>query len=478
MARAIRTGDAARRVDADERLGRQLGVTGTPTLFVNGVLIHGAQPIEKLRVVVDAQLAAARAAAAAGTPRDRLYAQLTAQSFVPPAQPEADADPVDTTVYLVPVGASPARGPATAPVTIVEFADFQCPYCARAEDTLKQVTTRYGDKVRVVWKDAPLPFHKRAEPAAELAAEAFAQKGHAGFWRVHDLLLAQRGSLDDSDLAAVAAAAGLDVDAARRSFEKHGHRDAIEEDLDLADDLDATGTPTFFVNGRKVVGAQPFEVFQALIDEQLTAAQAVLDHGAAPQQLYEILQRGARSAPLETASVPAPTAASPSRGPQSAKVIVQIWSDFECPFCKRVEPTLAELEAAFPGRIRVVWHNRPLPFHPHAMRAAEAAMEAFAQKGAPGFWRMHDLILENQAGGLERAALEQYAATVGLDLARFGAALDGGVHRAAIEADLKIGDAAGLAATPGFAINGYRVTGAQPLARFKKVVRRALAEAK
>ncbi len=105
-------------------------------------------------------------------------------------------------------------------------------------------------------------------------------------------------------------------------------------------------------------------------------------------------------------------------------------------------------------------------------------MEAFAQKGAPGFWKMHDLILENQGGGLDRAGLEQYAATIGLDLPRFRAALDGGVHRAAIEADLKLGMAAGLDATPGFVINGYRVSGAQPLGRFKKVVRRALAEAK
>jgi len=475
---ALRSGAAAHKVDADEQLGRQLGVSGTPTFFVNGVRVHGAQPIEKLRALVDAQLAAARVAASAGTPPARIYAQLTAQSFVPPApEPAEEADPVDTTVYRVPVGASPARGMAAAPVTIVEFADYQCPFCVRAEETLKQVAARYGDKVRLVWKNAPLPFHKRAEPAAELAAEALAQKGEAGFWRVHDLLLAQGGHLEDDDLASVAATAGLDVKAARGSVEKHRHREAIEEDRDLADDLDATGTPTFFVNGRKIVGAQPFEVFRALIDEQLPAAQAALDHGAAPQRLYEILQQGARSAPLETASVPAPTAASPSRGPLDARVTVQIWSDFECPFCKRVEPTLTELEAAFPGKIRIVWHNHPLPFHAHAMPAAEAVMEAFAQKGAPGFWKMHDLILDNQ-GGLERAALEQYAAAVGLDLPRFRAALDGGVHRAAIEADRRIGEAAGLTATPGFVINGYRVSGAQPLSRFKKVVRRALAEAK
>ncbi len=294
VTRALRSGSAAHKVSDDEQLGRRLGVTGTPTFFVNGVLVHGAQPIEKFRAVVEAQLAAARAAAAAGTPPAGIYAQLSAQSFVPPPPaPAEEAEPVDTTVYRVPVGVSPSLGNSSAPVTIVEFADFQCPFCVRAEDTLKQIATRYGDKVRLVWKNAPLPFHKRAEPAAELAVEAFTQKGDAGFWRVHDLLLAQRGDLDDADLEAVAKAAGLDVDAARRSREKRAHGAAIEEDVDLAEDVDASGTPTFFVNGRKIVGAQPFAVFQALIDEQLAAAQAALDRGVAPQKLYETLQQGA-----------------------------------------------------------------------------------------------------------------------------------------------------------------------------------------
>jgi protein-disulfide isomerase len=177
--------------------------------------------------------------------------------------------------------------------------------------------------------------------------------------------------------------------------------------------------------------------------------------------------------------VPAPTASSPGRGPEGAKVVIQIWSDFECPFCLRVEPTLAALDAEFPGKIRVVWHNHPLPFHPHAEMAAEAGMEAYAQKGAAGFWQMHDLILGHQGEeGQARPALEQYAGAVGLDLGRFRAALDSGTHRGAVAADVQIAETAGLNATPGFVINGYRLVGAQPLSRFKKVVRRALAEAK
>ncbi len=120
-------------------------------------------------------------------------------------------------------------------------------------------------------------------------------------------------------------------------------------------------------------------------------------------------------------------------------------------------------------------------------------MEAFAQKGVDGFWKMHDLLLENQGGdGQGRAAVEQYAAAIGLDMGRFRAALDQEAHGASIEADVKIAEGAGLGATPGFAIaaasaqadprtgliKAYRISGAQPLSHFRRAVRQALREAR
>jgi protein-disulfide isomerase len=394
----------------------------------------------------------------------------------PTAAPDA-APSEDRTLYRVPVGSSPVLGKATALVTLVEFADFQCPFCVRAEDTVRALVDHYGDKLRVVWKNAPLPFHDRAEPAAELALEARAQKGEAAFWAVETQLMAARGHLADDDLGEIARAAGLDVPRALGAVAQRKHHALIEADSDLGEDVGASGTPTFYINGRKLVGAQPLERFLGIVDEQLAAAGALVARGVAPAQVYEALQRDAVLIPLDRIDVPAPTADSPGRGPAGARVVVQLFSDFECPYCLRVEPTLAELEAAFPGQIRVVWRNRPLSFHAHAQLAAEAAQEAFAQRGAAGFWKMHDLLLQNQRS-LDRPALEQYAGAVGLDLPRFRAALDSGAHRARIAADVRIADAAGLTGTPGFAINGYKVSGAQPLARFKKVVQRALAEAK
>ena len=474
--RALRRGTAAAKVDADVDLAGAVGVTGTPAFFINGSFISGAQPIEKFRAIVDAELARAEGALAAGTPPGRLYAVLTAQAFSPPKKAEAAARPEDRTLYRVPVAGSPVLGKPTALVTLVEFADFQCPYCTRAEPTLRDLRARYGDDLRIVWKNQPLPFHKRAEAAAELALEARAQKGEAAFWSVQSALLGQRGQLDDDDLEVIAKQSGLNVKAAMRAVAQQKHGAAIEEDMDLAEDIGATGTPTFFINGRKLTGAQPFDAFAAVIDEQLAAARAVVARGVAPAKVYETLQQGAVSMMPEKVAVAALTSAHPVRGPAGAKVVIHMWSDFECPFCRRVEPTLLDLEALFPGKIRIVWHNYPLGGHPHAGLAAEAAAEAHAQKGSAGFWRMHELLVE-QKHGLERQALEQYAKSAGLDVARFRAALDSHAHQAAVEADKKAGEAAGIDGTPAFVINGFKISGAQPLVKFKKVVQLALSEA-
>jgi protein-disulfide isomerase len=159
-------------------------------------------------------------------------------------------------------------------------------------------------------------------------------------------------------------------------------------------------------------------------------------------------------------------------------VIVQMFADFQCPFCKRAQQTIEDLEKAFPGKIRVVWMNLPLPMHKDAALAAEAAMEAFRQKGDAGFWAMHALLFANQgSGGLERPALDGYAAQIGLDAAQFAAALDARAHKAEVDADAKIAHDAQISGTPGFVINGYFVSGAQPLGKFRHVVARALAEA-
>jgi len=480
MERMLESGAAQQKVEADMTLGKSIGVTGTPASFINGVFLSGAQPIDKFTAIIDEQLAAARALRENGVPAGRVYAAMAKKNFEPiPERKRASAeDQLDTTVHRVPVGDSPVRGKATALVTLVMFSEYECPFCARVKPTVDQLATQYGDDLRIVWKHNPLPFHQRAEPAAQLAIEARVQKGDAAFWQATDLLTASAHNLDDASLETIATTLKLNVAAAKRAIATHKHAAKITADQDLAEDLKASGTPHFFINGRRLVGAQPIEKFKQIIDEELAKANALVAKGTPRAGVYDAIQKAAVGPERpKKVTVPAPGKGSPVKGAAAGKVVVQVFSDFQCPFCSRVTPTIDELVAAFPGKVKVVWRNNPLPFHQHAQLAAEAALEAFAQKGAAGFWQMHDLLFKNQQN-LDRAALEQHAASIGLDMTKFRAALDSGAHRAAVEADKKIAEAAGLSGTPAFVINGYVVSGAQPLSAFKKVVSRALAEAK
>ncbi|HEU4538775.1 MAG TPA: thioredoxin domain-containing protein [Polyangiaceae bacterium] len=484
----------AKKVERDHELAASLGVDGTPHFFINGVALSGAQPYEKFKEIVEAQLERAKAKLAAGTAPRALYAALARDNHrAAPAEAEGDegdepddapeaADPGedDKTVWKVPVGASPARGPRAAPVTVVLFSDYQCPFCKRGEEVLKKVTEAYGEKVRVVWKDQPLPFHPRAKPAANLALEARAQKGDKGFWDAHDRIFASAPALEDADLERIAGEAGLDVAKAKDAIAKDKYRAAIEADQGLADDLNASGTPHFFVNGRRLVGAQPFEKFQSIIDEELKKVEALRAKGVAADKAYDEIMKGAKGPPPpEKKQVAAPGKDQPFKGGAKAKVVIQEFSDFECPFCARVEPTLDEVLEAYGDKVKIVWRHKPLPMHQNAPLASEAAVEAYKQKGNEGFWKFHDALFANQQaeGGLERPALEKYAEGLGLDLAKFRQALDQRTHRAQVEADSKLADDADLGGTPAFVINGYFLGGAQPAASFKKTIDRALAEA-
>jgi protein-disulfide isomerase len=301
--RRLVEGHAGRaKVDADLALADKLRVTGTPTFFVNGVPVLGAQPVESFTKVIDEELAKAKARLGAGVSPDDVYADATRGNWKDPGtQPEADDEEKEdtTTVWNVPLGNAPARGSASALVTIVEFSDFQCPYCKMVEPTLKKVRDAYGDKVRIVWRDAPLSFHAHAMPAAELAREARAEKGDAGFWAAHDAIFDAQPQLRDDDLAALGRSLGLNAARVRRALADKPFEAQIKADLDLSEAVKASGTPHFFVNGRRLVGAQPFEKFKTVIDEEIHHAQDLLSKGTSKKALYDTMMKAgvAQAAP-------------------------------------------------------------------------------------------------------------------------------------------------------------------------------------
>jgi protein-disulfide isomerase len=165
-------------------------------------------------------------------------------------------------------GGAPSLGPEQAPVTIVEFTDYQCPYCHRAQGVIDQVLQRYAGKVRFVHLDFPLDFHPEAVPAAR-AARCAGEQGK--FWEYHRGLMSQPGALDAAGLKGRAAALKLREDSFGSCLASNRHDESIQAELRHGSELGVTGTPAYFVNGRLLSGARPLESFTELIEAELTA---------------------------------------------------------------------------------------------------------------------------------------------------------------------------------------------------------------
>ncbi|MBX7144009.1 MAG: thioredoxin domain-containing protein [Oligoflexia bacterium] len=178
------------------------------------------------------------------------------------------------------VGSSYVRGPADAKVTIVEFSDFQCPYCKRGKDTMEEVMKMYPKDVKVAFKHMPLPFHNQAMPAAKAALAAGKQ---GKFWEFHDELFNNQGSLSPEFFVQTATKLGLDVEKFKKDSEDPAIEKAIKDDMELAQKNGIQGTPGFFVNGVAVKGAYPSSHFKSLIDRWLNGGKAVATTGQTNQ---------------------------------------------------------------------------------------------------------------------------------------------------------------------------------------------------
>ena len=179
----------------------------------------------------------------------------------------------DVTVLLEPprqrievLEADPVRGPSDAPIEIVEFSDFDCQYCKRATDTIARLLGEYGEQIRFVYKDYPLPSHPNAFKAAE-AGNCANDQGK--FWEFHDKLFASQGALDVGSLKEYAGELGLDADTFAACLDSGRYASQVERDLEIGARYGVSSTPTLFVNGRAVVGAAPYESFVEIIREEL-----------------------------------------------------------------------------------------------------------------------------------------------------------------------------------------------------------------
>jgi protein-disulfide isomerase len=397
---------------------------------------------------------------------DRQKPAPGAPSAAAPAQPSGPRKVLLTSTM-------PRKGPKAAKVTIAEFSDFQCPFCKRVEPTLKEIEQKYGKDVAVVFINQPLPFHEHALDAAHAFQAAYRQ-GKA--WEMHDKMFDNNTALDRPSLEKYAGEIGLNVDRFKRDMDDPKVKAEVEEHQKLASSVGATGTPTFYINGRELVGAASTGEFQTIIDQEIKKADDLVKKGTPLKDVYAKLMEQAAAAPPPAAAAPADAAPeakvdikvgdAPARGPASAPVTVIEFSDFQCPFCGRVTPTLKQIEDDYKGKVRIAFRNLPLPFHDKAHLAAEAALAANEQGK---FWQMHDKLFANQQA-LDRPSLDKYAEELGLDMPKFKKALDSGKFKDKVDEDAKAGAAVGATGTPTFFINGTRVVGAQPVEKFKSVI--------
>jgi protein-disulfide isomerase len=271
----------ARRSALDDMVGDTLIAQAAAARGVDAAALTDREITSKVAPVTEAEIAAwyqANQTRVQGAAIDRVRAPIKALLTQERTQ-AARRQFVDTlkektavTVRLEPPrqtvseAGRPARGPAHAPIEMIEFSDFQCPYCLRANPVVTQVLNTYGDRIRFVYRHYPLPNHPNARPAAE-AAQCANEQGQ--FWPYHDRLFALDGRLSDAELKQSAAALGLDASAFNTCVDTHKYKSDVDADVAAGDEAGVSGTPAFFINGRVLTGAQPFDAFKRIIDEEL-----------------------------------------------------------------------------------------------------------------------------------------------------------------------------------------------------------------
>jgi protein-disulfide isomerase len=474
-----RVGDEVtlRRVAQDAGLAHQVGVDSTPTFFVNGRLVSGAQSIEVFHQAIQNELKAMSAAQGSSW-RTRYQGRVSTNMKASLVTALVAENPSD---FLVPVGNSPVFGSSEAPVTVVMFTDFECPFCKRADETIQALQKKYGNALRVVFKHLPLPFHQSARPAA-LVAEAVHQKsGSRAFFDASGEIFATSPNLGLHELTLIGQKHGLTEKEVKDAVEEHNLllNDRLEEDRILADDVLARGTPHFFINGKRLSGARPRGHFEALIEYELERARSTLSTGGSKADVYETLQKGAISpgAPQKL-SGELPENGQPTRGKPNARIRVHVFSDFECPYCKLGEENLALLAKEYPDDLLFVWHDLPLPFHERALPAARAARYAYKKLGNNGFWQMHAALfnLNSDSIAISDEEILEHGNRLGLNADELMKSISDESTDSGIERDIALAESLDINGTPAYVIGGYIVTGARPLNHLVRVVKLALAD--
>jgi protein-disulfide isomerase len=502
--------------------GRRLGIRGTPTILVNGRKFNMrgkpaqleaslvAMVKEELSIIKKRRIPAARAYATLTRGGVRNLAALAAPKGNKKGRGKKRAKPrtrkvVDpNVVYKVERDFTKEawKGSKKPLVTILEFSDYQCPYCGRGEATMKEVLAKYKDDVQVVFMHNPLRFHKMAKPASNAAIEVMKQKGLAAFWKFHDHIFANRKGINPANLEKWAIElAKVDVPKFKKAMESKAHEAAITDQMKFGAKFGVRGTPAFFVNGYFVSGARPFKSFKVIIDREIAKAKKVIAAGQATRNNYYtfIMKTAApkvkhieQKIPARKKRPPRPRLDTtktykidinglPFFGDPNAPVVMAIGFDVQCPYCSKIMAIIAKLmdgEGDFKGYktgLKVVLLHYPLPFHKDAQLAHEAMQEVFNQKGPAALYKFVKLLGVNSRK-LPRTVLDKHAQAVGVDMAKFKIALDKNTHKDMVKKTALAARTIGVMGTPAVYLNGKSVRG-RGVAIYRKLIDAARVQA-
>ncbi len=459
--------DVASRVKTDKAIAQSLGVTATPTFFVNGIKVEGLVEPSVLEGLIATEFAAADALRAGATaPSDApAFAALTRKNapdfarFVLDGAPAElrppPARPVDPTVWKVPVRDDvPTIGPSDALVTMALFGDFECPFTAKLLPVLESLQKERDGDVRLVFLHNPLAVHPKARDAAEIGVAA--QIG-GKFWEYARKVYGRpEGTpLDSGDLMAVAGELGFGAGALATALSEGRHRARVEDDQSLASRLEAIGTPNLFVNGRKVVGVRPIEELRALVDEELQKARARVAGGQERAQIYAaIIDAGVERQALASDVLVFDVKNAPTTGEPTAAAHIVLFTDFQCPFSSRLVPILERAMKAFAGRVRLSVKHFPQEFHPEAVALARIGVCAQEQER---FWEVYRQFFEpEQQKALGPDARKEWLEAAGVDAGKLATCLASTRPDAVLGKDAEDAKAAGVKGTPTLFINGRR----------------------
>ena len=371
-------------------------------------------------------------------------------------------------------------------MTIVQFSDYQCPFCSRVEPTINQVMDEYKGKVRVVWRDLPLPFHPNAMPAA-IAARAAGDQGK--FWEMHDKIFADQQHMDRATYEKYAEELGLNMGKFKAALDAQKGKEAIEADAAAGGKIGARGTPAFFINGKFLSGAQPFESFKAKIDEELKNAEGLVAKGTPKAKVYEALMKDAKT---EVPAAPAAAPAGEEKGPEAGhqglrgrgRRLAVEGAEERAARRSSSSPTSSARSAAASSRRWRRWRRSTRARSASSGRTTRCPSTTTPSRRPRRRWRRTrrassgrctTSCSQNQQA-LDRADLEKYAQDLGLNMAKFKADLDASKYKSTIEAETKEGQAVGVNGTPAVFINGRKISGAYPFETFKKIADEELAK--